>query len=47
MHVEKKTFSVLPVIGSQNGAAGNLLSGFYNANRIIDGQEDGFIVKIN
>ncbi|MEV8628571.1 NucA/NucB deoxyribonuclease domain-containing protein [Streptomyces sp. NPDC051079] len=47
VHVEKNNFSVLPVPGAQNGAAGNLLSGFYNANRIIDGMEDGFIVKIN
>ncbi|MFF3775773.1 hypothetical protein [Streptomyces sp. NPDC002232] len=47
VHVEKNNFSVLPVPGVQNGAAGNLLSGFYNANRIIDGLEDGFIVKIN
>ncbi|MHA4773001.1 NucA/NucB deoxyribonuclease domain-containing protein [Streptomyces sp. MSC1_001] len=47
VHVEKNNFSVLPVPGAQNGAAGNLLSGFYNANRIIDGLEDGFIVKIN
>ncbi|MFD0272028.1 hypothetical protein ACFVGY_36485 [Streptomyces sp. NPDC127106] len=28
-------------------AAGTLLRGFYNANRIIDGPEDGFIVKIS
>ncbi|MEU7039118.1 hypothetical protein ABZ958_36495 [Streptomyces sp. NPDC046237] len=47
MHVEKNNFSVLPVAGAHNGAADNLLSGFYNANRIIDGLEDGFIVKIN
>ncbi|MBT2539747.1 hypothetical protein J7E99_03240 [Streptomyces sp. ISL-44] len=26
---------------------GTLLRGFYNANRIIDGPEDGFLVKIN
>ncbi|MBT2406216.1 MULTISPECIES: NucA/NucB deoxyribonuclease domain-containing protein [unclassified Streptomyces] len=45
--VEKNNFSVLPVPGAQNGAGGTLLRGFYNANRIIDGPEDGFIVKIN
>ncbi|MFI8963066.1 hypothetical protein ACIGO8_13190 [Streptomyces sp. NPDC053493] len=43
----RRTTSPLPVPGAQNGAAGDLLSGFYNANRIIDGLEDGFIVKIN
>ncbi|MFJ9825268.1 hypothetical protein ACIRSU_12990 [Streptomyces sp. NPDC101160] len=47
VHVEKNNFSVLPVAGARNGAAGNLLSGFCNANQILDGQEDGFIVKIN
>ncbi|WP_329316616.1 hypothetical protein OG723_40685 (plasmid) [Streptomyces sp. NBC_01278] len=46
-HVEKNNFSVLPIPGDQNGAGGTLLRGFYNANRIIDGLEDGFIVKIN
>lgn len=47
VRVEKDNFSVMPVPGAQNGAAGNLLSGFYTANRIIDGPDDGFIVKIN
>ncbi|MFG2987483.1 NucA/NucB deoxyribonuclease domain-containing protein [Streptomyces sp. NPDC048258] len=46
-HVEKNNFSVLPVPGGENGAAGTLLRGFYNNNRIIDGLEDGFIVKIS
>ncbi|MGW3324854.1 NucA/NucB deoxyribonuclease domain-containing protein [Streptomyces virginiae] len=46
-HVEKNNFSVMPVPGAENGAAGNLLRGFYNANRVIDGVEDGFIVKIS
>ncbi|MBT2543284.1 hypothetical protein J7E99_21935 [Streptomyces sp. ISL-44] len=45
-HVEKNNFSVQPVPGAENGAAGTLLRGFYNNNRIIDGLEDGFIVKI-
>ncbi|MFD9724620.1 hypothetical protein [Streptomyces sp. NPDC059072] len=47
VHVEKNNYSVMPLDGTQNGAAGNLLSGFYNNNRIIDGLEDGFIVKIS
>ncbi|MEV4332004.1 hypothetical protein AB0K02_15980 [Streptomyces sp. NPDC049597] len=47
VHVEKKNYSVMPLDGVQNGAAGNLLSGFYTSNRMIDGQEDGFIVKID
>ncbi|MGW1765551.1 NucA/NucB deoxyribonuclease domain-containing protein [Streptomyces sp. NPDC002073] len=46
-HAEKKNFSVLPVPGTQNRDAGILLRGFYNSNRIIDGVEDGFIVKID
>ncbi|WP_079154771.1 NucA/NucB deoxyribonuclease domain-containing protein [Streptomyces subrutilus] len=46
-HVEKNNFSVLPIPGDQNGVGGTLLRGFYNANRIIDGPEDGFIVKIS
>ncbi|MCM2425196.1 NucA/NucB deoxyribonuclease domain-containing protein [Streptomyces sp. RKAG337] len=47
VHAERMNYSVMPLDGAQNGAAGNLLSGFYNANRLIDGVEDGFIVKIN
>jgi hypothetical protein len=46
VHVEKKNHSVMPLDGVQNGAAGNLLSGFYTSNRIIDGPDDGFIVRI-
>ncbi|MFE4634877.1 NucA/NucB deoxyribonuclease domain-containing protein [Streptomyces sp. NPDC056773] len=46
-HIEAKNYSVMPVPGAQNGAAGNLLVGFYNSNRIIDGVEDAFIVKID
>ncbi|MFJ7268009.1 NucA/NucB deoxyribonuclease domain-containing protein [Streptomyces sp. NPDC099050] len=40
-------YSAMPVPATQNNAAGILLKGFYNANRIIDGLEDGFIVKIS
>ncbi|MEJ8641063.1 hypothetical protein WKI68_05480 [Streptomyces sp. MS1.HAVA.3] len=46
-HIEKNNFSVMPVPGPENGAAGNLLRGFHNANRVIDGLEDGFIIKIS
>ncbi|MFD3701463.1 NucA/NucB deoxyribonuclease domain-containing protein [Streptomyces sp. NPDC058646] len=46
-HVEKNNFSAMPVPKTENGAAGTLLRGFYNNNRIIDGLEDGFIVKIS
>ncbi|MFF4448766.1 hypothetical protein [Streptomyces sp. NPDC001502] len=45
-HVEKNNSSVTPVPGPENGAAGNLLRGFLNANR-VNGVEDGFVVKIS
>ncbi|GAP48844.1 hypothetical protein SAZU_3709 [Streptomyces azureus] len=35
-----------PIAEEDNGAGGNLLISFYAKNRIIDGMEDGFIVKI-
>ncbi|GAA2644168.1 hypothetical protein GCM10010307_48280 [Streptomyces vastus] len=43
---EKNNFSVLPVIKKQSGDAGTLLGQFYKKNRIIDGMDDGFLVKI-
>ncbi|MFI9152619.1 hypothetical protein [Streptomyces sp. NPDC053367] len=43
---EKKNFSVRPVIKKQNSDAGLLLAQFYKKNRIIDGMDDGFLVKI-
>ncbi|WP_229914412.1 NucA/NucB deoxyribonuclease domain-containing protein, partial [Streptomyces capitiformicae] len=43
---KKFNFSVKPIAKADNGAGGNLLLGFYAKNRIIDGMEDGFIVKI-
>ncbi|MFE4869545.1 RICIN domain-containing protein [Streptomyces sp. NPDC056682] len=46
VHAEKLNYSAMPLDGTQNGAAGNLLSGFYTSNRIIDGPEDGFTVSI-
>jgi hypothetical protein len=34
-------------VGNQdNGAGDNLLISFYAKNRVIDGMEDGFMVKI-
>ncbi|MFE6684282.1 hypothetical protein [Streptomyces sp. NPDC057729] len=47
VHVERNNYSAMPLDGTQNGAAGNLLAGFYTNNRMIDGPEDGFIVKIS
>jgi hypothetical protein len=37
---------VKPIAEADNGAGGNLLLGFCAKNRIIDGMEGGFIVKI-
>ncbi|MEW2161128.1 hypothetical protein AB0950_38865 [Streptomyces sp. NPDC007189] len=45
-HAEKNNFSVLPVISRQNQDAGILLAQFYKKNRIIDGMDDGFLIKI-
>ncbi|MFI1769595.1 hypothetical protein ACH41H_47455 [Streptomyces sp. NPDC020800] len=39
-------FSAMPVSKDSNGAAGNLLAQYYKLNRIIDGPDDGFMVKI-
>ncbi|MEV6400544.1 hypothetical protein AB0M39_38175 [Streptomyces sp. NPDC051907] len=47
VHVEKKNYSVMPLDAVQNRAAGTLLAGFYMNNRIIDGPDDAFIVKID
>ncbi|WP_328394562.1 hypothetical protein OHS70_06450 [Streptomyces sp. NBC_00390] len=43
---KKFNFSVLPVAKADNGAAGSLLLGFYAKNRLVDGSDDGFLVKI-
>ncbi|MFI8242592.1 hypothetical protein ACIF83_36000 [Streptomyces sp. NPDC085866] len=45
-HAEKNNFSVLPVKARQNQDAGILLGQFYKKNRIIDGMDDGFLIKI-
>ncbi|WP_254711040.1 NucA/NucB deoxyribonuclease domain-containing protein [Streptomyces lunaelactis] len=46
-HAEKLNFSVLPVDSTQNQNAGRMLGQFLTRNRIIDGPEDGFLVKIS
>jgi hypothetical protein len=43
---KKFNFSVRPIPEDDNGAGGDLLTGFYAKNRILDGMDDGFIVKI-
>ncbi|MFJ8719649.1 hypothetical protein ACIRD9_42015 [Streptomyces violaceus] len=43
---KKFNFSVKPIAEADNGAGGSLLLSFYAKNRVIDGMEDGFIVKI-
>lgn len=45
-HSEKLNFSVLPVDATQNQDAGRILGHFLTKNRIIDGPDDGFLVKI-
>ncbi|MCX4852054.1 hypothetical protein [Streptomyces sp. NBC_00893] len=42
-----KNYSAMPLDGDQNNAAGILLAGFYTNNRMLDGPQDGFIVKIS
>ncbi|MFD9280268.1 hypothetical protein ACFWD7_23690 [Streptomyces mirabilis] len=43
---QKFNFSAKPIPGDDNGAGGSLLKSFYAKNRMIDGLDDGFIVKI-
>ncbi|MGQ5578479.1 hypothetical protein [Streptomyces sp. ECR3.8] len=43
---KKFNFSVKPIPAAENLAGGNILRSFYAKNRIIDGMEDGFLVKI-
>lgn len=43
---KKFNFSVRPLPKPDNIAGGNLLTSFYAKNRLIDGMDDGFIVKI-
>ncbi|MEW2400283.1 hypothetical protein [Streptomyces sp. NPDC046862] len=43
---DRNNFSVMPVSKESNEAAGVLLGQFYDKNRLIDGPDDGFIVKV-
>lgn len=43
---ERKNFSVQAIDGKSNEAGGTLLAQFYDLNRLIDGPDDGFLVKI-
>jgi hypothetical protein len=43
---QKFNFSAKPIPGDDNQAGGSLLKSFYAKNRVIDGLDDGFIVKI-
>ncbi|MEV4441395.1 RICIN domain-containing protein [Streptomyces sp. NPDC049577] len=40
-------YSALPVDADQNGAAGQILAGFYTKNRIIEGYDDAFMVDVD
>ncbi|MFF3643410.1 hypothetical protein [Streptomyces sp. NPDC002564] len=43
----KKNFSARPIPKADNGAGGSIVSGFYSKNRIIDGSDDGFMIKVS
>lgn len=43
---DRYNFSVESLPQKANGAAGNLLRDYYDVNRMIDGPDDGFLVKI-
>ncbi|GAQ55222.1 hypothetical protein a10_05044 [Streptomyces acidiscabies] len=36
-----------PIRKTSNGVGGNLLSQFYDLNGLIDGPDDGFLVKVD
>ncbi|WP_369166383.1 hypothetical protein AB5J49_00055 [Streptomyces sp. R28] len=42
----KFNFSAKPIPKDDNQAGGLILKSYYAKNRIIDGMDDGFIVKI-
>jgi hypothetical protein len=44
---DPKNFSVMAIDGKSNQAGGNLLAQLYDLNRLIDGPDDGFLVKID
>ncbi|WP_125264468.1 hypothetical protein [Streptomyces alboflavus] len=43
---DRYNFSVKALPAKSNGAAGTLLRDYYNMNRMIDGPDDGFLMKI-
>ncbi|MFJ6752129.1 hypothetical protein ACIQNI_28695 [Streptomyces sp. NPDC091266] len=43
----KKNYSSMPIPKDDNQWGGKIISGFYSKNRIIDGPDDGYTVKIN
>ncbi|MFD9075859.1 NucA/NucB deoxyribonuclease domain-containing protein [Streptomyces lasiicapitis] len=43
---DRYNFSVKALPKKANGAAGNLLRDYYDKNRLIDGPDDGFLMKI-
>jgi hypothetical protein len=42
----KNNFSARPIPNDDNGAGGRLMADFYRLNRIIDGPDDGFLIKV-
>ena len=46
LETKKFSFSVKPVPAEENGAGGSILLSLCAKNLIIDGMDDGFIVKI-
>ncbi|NWF31309.1 hypothetical protein HW130_34705 [Streptomyces sp. PKU-EA00015] len=45
-HQLPNNFSVMALDGAENGNAGNLLGQFYSKYRLLDGPDDGYLVKI-
>ncbi|WSQ06360.1 hypothetical protein OG604_50615 [Streptomyces sp. NBC_01231] len=43
----KNNFSARPIPKADNGAGGRLIADFYRLNRIIDGSNDGFTIKVS
>ncbi|CAL9524281.1 hypothetical protein SUDANB60_03891 [Streptomyces sp. enrichment culture] len=43
---KKFNFSAKPIAKDDNRAGGSILKSYYAKNRIIDGMDDGFIVKV-
>ncbi|MEV5979700.1 hypothetical protein [Streptomyces sp. NPDC052114] len=43
----KKNFSARPIPNADNEAGGRIMSSFYAKNRIIDGPDDGFQIKVS